>query len=831
MLKLISKYNDMYAVYDDSDDVTDIITESELMLLLNIVKFIEGVTRVDDNNFSIDDGIQQLTSLDVQSEEEVFDDEDDFDMAFDDGYDDSGSSVSDEESEYDDFDDEYSDYDDEEEDDEEEDDEYDEDDSAFDDMAYDDWYGDGDEDEDSMLEESVVNKLYSILTAEQLAALRKYYLWYSRRLFAEATHDTTFGMTNKKRIQAKKQVLDGLKNKNVNAIWKYAGFIDMGRKGDGFCELGHPLRYMHIAWDTSVEDIDKAFFGEDYEGKFDEAIESENSIVFGIKCIADFFEVDKELILQLQSAQRESLKDMAIMFDFYDKGIADEIMKGFTVLDEFIDLYKRSWMKARMAGILKDSDFSQALMSFYIEFRKLNMIPPKSMIQEIRDKLIGWNEHKFSGIIRYPEISRLSSNLELAFNSPITPLIDLIKDSSFNSKYARSGRPYAYSFNDGLFLYFTNYFVYKICGHYEWGRPKYDLALSDKYAIKRLDKNSVWSDEGGWSDRVRGFHDDLEYALRRYFFLEPEYNSSYIIKLIQCINLAKKYVYRDEQFYTNYAIQKDDDFIELSEDVKYCEDYYQIFSDEFHSNLYSSIKKLEILHSRGLNASLEGRYNTSIRLEEKMSEIENIVSCIDEELPKFKEWFLPYIKKYIDDKNISIKEEHERKIREEEERKRQEEELARKRAEEEIELEKKRLEKIEEDSKKETLRNEVLDYLKSADITSIQNDAKFAFHFKVLDSFKRYGKASDKQFIYLKDIYDALHGKTDIQTDHKNSTKIMLSDKPDLKVALDWYTSQTEGIDEKTKNICNSILRYGSISERQMKYAQVAKELYDKSER
>ena len=353
MLKLISKYNDMYAIYDDSDDVTDIITESEMKLLLNIGQSIDGAIRVDDDNFSIDSRVQQLTSLDVQSEEEAFDNEDDdFDMSFDDGYDDSDSSDSDEESEYDDFDDEYSDYDDEDDD--------EEDDSAFDDIAYEDWYED--EDEDSMLEESVVNKLYSILTAEQLAALRKYYLWYSRRLFAEATHDTTFGMTNKKRIQAKKQVLDGLKNKNANAVWKYAGFIDMGRKGDGFCELGHPLRYMHIAWDTSVEDIDTAFFGENYEGKFDEAIESENSIVFGIKCIADFFEVDKELILQLQSAQRESLKDMAIMYDFYEKGIADEVMKQFTVLDEFMNLYKRSWMKAQMMGALKDTDFSQALM-------------------------------------------------------------------------------------------------------------------------------------------------------------------------------------------------------------------------------------------------------------------------------------------------------------------------------------------------------------------------------------------------------------------------------------------------------------------------------------
>ena len=822
MLKLISKYNDMYAIYDDSDDVTDIVTESEIKLLLNIGQSIDGVTRVDDDNISIASGVQQLTSLDVQSEEEAFENEedDDFDMSFDDGYDDSDSFDGDEESEYDDFDDEYSDYD--------EEDEDEEDDSAFDDIAYEDWYGD--EDEDSMLEESVVNKLYSILTAEQLAALRKYYLWYSRRLFAEATHDTTFGMTNKKRIQAKKQVLDGLKNKNANAVWKYAGFIDMGRKGDGFCELGHPLRYMHIAWDTSVEDIDTAFFGENYEGKFDEAIESENSIVFGIKCIADFFEVDKELILQLQSAQRESLKDMAIMYDFYEKGIADEVMKQFAVLDEFMDLYKRSWMKAQMMGVLKDTDFSQALMSFYIEFRKLNMIPPKSMVQEIRDKLIGWNEHKFSGNIRYPEIDKLSSNLVLAFNSSITPLTDLIKDCSFNNKYARNGRPYAYSFNDGLFLYLTNYFVYKICGTYEWGRPKYDFSITDKYTIRKLEKNDVWSDEGGWSDKVKGYQDDLNYSLSRHFFSEPEYNSAYIRKIVECITLAKKYIYRDEKFYTNYAVRRDDNLLELSEDIKYCEEYYQVFSDETHSSLYSNIRKLESLHSRSLYSSIEGRYNKAITIDEKIAEVNDIISCIDSELPKFKEWFPSYIKKYIDDTNISIREEIERKAREEEERRKREEELARKRAKEEAELEKKRLEMEEEESRKQASRQEVLDYLKDADITPIQNNSKFAFQLKVLNSFKKYGKASDKQFVYLKDIYDALHGKTDIQTDHRQD-KVMLDTKPELKVALEWYVVQTSGIDEKTKNICNSILKYGSISERQMKYAEVAKELYDKSEK
>ena len=804
MLKLVSKYNDMYAVYDDSDDETDVITESELKLLLNVGVSVDGATRVDDNNFSICDNIQTLSDSDVKSEEEVFDD---FDMAFDDGYSDEDESEEDYEDELEEEYDEYSDYDD------ESDEEVD-----YDDISYEDFYDD--DDEESMLEESIVNKLYNILTPDQLNALRKYYLWYSRRLFANATHDTTFGMTNKKRIQIKKQALDGLKNKNSNAVWKYAGFIDMGRKGDGFCELGHPLRYMHIAWDTSVQDIDKAFFGEDYEGKFDEAIESENSIVFGIKCIADFFEVDKELISQLQSAQRESLKDMALIYEFHERGISDKVIESFSVLDEFMKLFKISLAKAKLAGTYKDEDFSQALINFYMEFRKLNMVPPKSMIQEIRDKLIGWETHKFSGDLKYLNLDVFCKNFSLVFNNSADGVINLLNESIF-ARGRFLSKPFSRNFNDSLYLYFLNYFGYKLCGHYEWGTPRYTFDELSKFKLRRLDKNDVWSDEGGWSNKIKDIHEKFNESINNYFFIDPEYNINYIRKIIECVNLATKYSYRDDRFCTNYIIQNDDGFYSLSDDVDYKDYIIKLYCDSTYSNLFDSIDKL---HSKPIYAGFGGFYNNNVTIDVRLKELKDLVSYIDEELPKFLEWVDSNLGRIVDEKNRERRElldkkakEEEQKRLEEEERKKKEEEEAKKREEEE---------RLANESKSD--RDKVLDYLKNADITSIEHDEKFSFHLKVLSTLKKYGKASDKQYIYLKDIYDVLNGKTDINTDHRTEKK-KLSDNPDLKEALEWYVSLTADFDKKTQDISNSVLKYGTISDKQMKYMKKVKELYDKS--
>lgn len=836
MLKLVSKFNTMYAVYDDSDDTTDIVTQSELQLLLNIGLNINGAKRVDDNSFDFDSSVSQLSEKEIfeDNEEETVFTDNPFDNISDeelkelyDKYKSEGLSEDDiwdeinsidcsrddmgyEEEEEDEYeDDEYNDYDDyedaEEADSEEEEDDYD-------DFDIDSDYLDCDDEEDSVIEESVVNKLYSVLTPEQLTALRKYYLWYSRRLFADAQKDPTFGLKDKRRIKLKKNQLDALKG-SEKSVWKYAGFIDMGRKGEGFCTLGHPLRYMHIAWDTSVEDIDTAFFGEDYTSKFDEALDSENSIIFGIKCIADFFEVDKECVRALQAAQRDSLKDMAIIYDYYEKGIVEEVKQRFTVLDEFMQVYRTRWIQMKLIGDNSVSNFSPALMEFYMEFRQLGMIPPKSMIQEIRDKLVGWSVHKFSRRLRYPVLSSLSDTLRLALTLRVNPLLELLDDDNW---YRRSC---AYSFNNGLYLYLTDYFVYKICGAYEWGIHKFSAERAHSYD---RDKDDIWKDEGGWSESSRTERREMDTSLSRHFFKDPEYSIAYINKLIDCIDIAKKYVGRDDKFCVPSIVQKDDGFYELTEERSYNSDVIHKYSNEMHNNFSINVDYVEELHRRGLNKYIDKNSRESCTLDEKIEFITNLNNSIDKELPNFIAWAENYLKNEVVKKN-----EARQKALEEQARREEEQRLAK----EKEEQERKELanNSSTDSNSDEVSKKEILDYLETADISLIQNDAKFSFQLKVLNTVKKYGKEpSDKQMVYLRDIYDALHGKS-VQTDHRKN-RVQLTDRKDLKEAIDWYINLNDS-DEKTKAICSSVLKYGTISDKQMKYIEQVRNLYVESEK
>ena len=112
-----------------------------------------------------------------------------------------------------------------------------------------------------------------------------------------------------------KKQLDSLKS---NGDWRYAGWLDTGGTQYGYtCTLGHPLRYLHLAWDITIGDIEECFFGEEYNVDYEKIIQSNHCIVFGSKCIGDFFEVDKECVAALRRTQTDSLKDMALLYDIY----------------------------------------------------------------------------------------------------------------------------------------------------------------------------------------------------------------------------------------------------------------------------------------------------------------------------------------------------------------------------------------------------------------------------------------------------------------------------------------------------------------------------------
>ena len=234
MFKLVGVQGALFAVQDTDDNAIDVLAKSKVCKCLNLGLNIGGITKISNSEFEyteeyfpIVDSDESDYDEDTYYEEDGFYDEDDEYYEEDEEYE--------EEYEYDDEEDFGDDYNSE----EDGDDGYYSDD--FDDGFGDDYYEE---------EESTVNKLYSHLNEEQIKLLKRYYLWYSQRIFDEGRKNArTLKINSSPRALQKQQNLNVLRNQG--GMWAYAGFIDMGYKGADYCTLGHPLRYVHLAWDIT----------------------------------------------------------------------------------------------------------------------------------------------------------------------------------------------------------------------------------------------------------------------------------------------------------------------------------------------------------------------------------------------------------------------------------------------------------------------------------------------------------------------------------------------------------------------------------------------------
>lgn len=521
MFKVVGYDGQNYAILDTETNDVDVATGSEMLFYLSQhYGTIQGAGVSPSGELTVDPSV--LINLSKTSELE-FDDEDEED-----------------EDDYEEYEEEYED-DDEEYEDDEEDDEYsdgyvddEEEEYEDDDEEYEDYYDDYEEEDEV---ESTVSKLYEQLNPDQIKMLKKYYLWYSQRVFAEGKKDPTMGMKVQKNIIRKKGDLNNLRNSG--GLWHYAGFVDMGYRGAGYCTLGHPLRYMHLAWDVTTSDIETAFFGEDYNDDFEDAINSNNCIVFGIKCVADFFEVDSECIQALQRAQRESLKDMAIMYQYYADGNAQEVSDSFKLLDEVMKVLRVNDGKKMLFDKDAKTTIPFSLTSFYNQFRDLGMIPPKSLVQEIRDSLIGWHTHKFNPHIGNPDTIVLKNSLRGIFGKKYDNLLDWLVQPYSTTQYRA---------NTFLYFYLWIYFTYEICGWYKYN----------------ADTNK---DEGGASKIAKGELQGLYHAFQVRYFTDTAFGIDFLKDMLGVFNDIVSYDYRSNLWKSSRCMMDTDGFYVVDDSV------------------------------------------------------------------------------------------------------------------------------------------------------------------------------------------------------------------------------------------------------------------------
>lgn len=549
MYKVLAKHNGDYAVINTETAEVEALSQRDLLAVLYFGQTVEGVS-FDSTGALIETfEIQELTDEDINNSEEDTEeeyDEDDIDLDLDD-LEDYEENESEEEDSYEDTEDyEEDDLDDDLEMEEYEDDSYEDEES---DEIYD-IYSDMEEDDLELQEQSTVSKLYSRLSEEQVKLLKRYYLWYSQDLFINARKDPTLGYNDKNRLAIKKSQLNSLRNSGGQ--WYYAGFIDTGYDGGGYCTLGHKLRYMHVAWDVTVSDVETTFFGELFDKDIEALLDEDSCIIFGIKCISDFFEVDSDCTQALQKAQRDSLKDMEIMYDLYENGKVQEVVNSFTLMDTLVDSIKKRDKRGRIFG---GDDFvpifkKTGLAEFYDQFRQANMPVPKSLVQELRDNMVGWYNHKFTGRLRKPNYDKFDVTLERVFNKDYK----LIQEISKSNEHLRS--------------LIEATFLYESCGYYKYN----------------ADTNK---DEGGAS---RGVKAELYYLYRMCgggLTDEVEFNLDFIRKVAR---------YYDEL--SNVVLQSDIEFIEnnTSDTVSY--DEYRCIRDKCYTlkNLGSCLRGTRYLY-------------------------------------------------------------------------------------------------------------------------------------------------------------------------------------------------------------------------------------------
>lgn len=751
MYKLVGIQGVLFAIFDDTDKAIDILTKNKMCKCLNLGIEIGGVTRVSDNEFNY---LEEFFFRD-NPDEDLSDDY----YSYDDDYDDSDFDEDDTEEENLDTDyyDEDSDSDSEEED--------------FYDNFNEEDFGDYEPEE----EVSTVNKLYSYLNDEQIKLLKRYYLWYSQRIFDEGKKQArTLQVTSSKRKLQKQQELNVMRNQG--GMWAYAGFIDMGYKGADYCTLGHPLRYVHLAWDITVSDIETSFFGENYNNDIEEVISSSNCIKFGIDCISDFFEIDKEYTDKLKRAQREAIKDMDFMCKYYVDGIEDEVMSSFTLLDEIINKI----VKVDTKGILLKGDnykplVPKSLSAFYRQFRQLKMVIPKSLVQEIRDNLVGWDTHKFIGW-KEPDWGTISKLLSTIMGTKVDKLVNTIT------------RGYDL-YNNLIKSYFTVFFQLKSCGYYCYNAD-------------------TFKEEGGASKPVRGTLQSLYRNLDKKFWSDIEYNFSFIENLAELSNsievsvcdVLKKYLT------PTVSISQQSGRKFLDEKVKQVDFHLLREYDRVNNtDLYGTYCELDEYKNKPYNICMES-YNKQRSLSMFLQQIRGYVEVLNTSSDNYISFVNSALNDEITTYNLE-QDKHDEERRKKEEREEQE-----------------RIQKEKEEKDIQSDDQKIRDYcIKNK--KKVAGVSKLKFALSVLSTVEKTGKCSPKQMHYINQIYTELTGN---QVEDKYvASKVNLDDRKDLEEAINRVIEnpdllENEDDKEKIYAILTSVSRYRTISERQMKYVEIA---------
>lgn len=191
--------------------------------------------------------------------------------------------------------------------------------------------------------------IYEGLNSKQMTVVKSYFRWRSKVLFEEKNAPRVLRAN-----PSKTRVLADLMGDARD--WYYDGTVDTGKVGGSHCELGHALRYEHYASSPSLK----------------------RSIVFGSKCMSDFFEVDQVVLKEIMLAQEFLLKEIKVVVFIMKTGKLSEyklkykdlwtVMKGLSGKFNSIKRNGSSWAKYMAEFDKVGLPLTRSLLSTYVTF-------------------------------------------------------------------------------------------------------------------------------------------------------------------------------------------------------------------------------------------------------------------------------------------------------------------------------------------------------------------------------------------------------------------------------------------------------------------------------
>lgn len=697
-------------------------------------------------------------------------------------------------------------------------------------------------------EETIVSKLYDKLDTEQNGILSRYYLWYSRRVFklAGINGQNTNITRNTVRMKNKRKNIELLKDAydiDDTNLPEYLGFIDAGIKGvkrckeghiiapdKDMCNHGHPLyfearctfkhklRFMHIACSAKKVPTDLAFYGEHYNKRVEDIL-SENKdkfIIFGISCIGDFFNVDSSYINLLQTTQRRTLKDMEQMYSYYEANNVQEVLDSFTVLDDFMQYVQKYVATRSLLGT--PSIVDAGTTQFYLQCRKAGLIPPKSLVQMVRDTIIGWDidsvkGHKFNGTLGHINKDFFLTVMNHIFHAKYNDLIELALGDCGSFRYASSNQvfPTAYTEANSSYLielrdYFNIYFKYEICG--------------DFYKYRA---NSESKDEGGTSAIVRK---ELKkaYTCIDTLWKDLEFSIDYLSKINTFYKVRAELDLNDvlsTVYQLNYDIDTNRYKIDFNE-TRIDYELIQGYSSEKDSQLGDAVAKLYNGHRGRINGmysySSYFKYN-QFTIDEAIQLVKQAIDIVKNEQSEYNAWVLQHLTEQCEEKNTVLEIQEERNKNEEEIRERETQAKALATEQEKAN----RLAELRAKDAKKLSSAELVEVLQNSDISSLETWQQGILNTAI--SWRDKSKLSSKQVYHLQRMFNQLYHPDAVQQTNTTNAVVELKDDQRMKDALEYARANKadfigqKGIDSfALDQIAVSVLVRGRYSEKQKKY-------------